>query len=80
MGVPPSALDGAGRAIVTGETTSNDFPTTPGASDTNWNGGSYDAFVVRLNTLPAAPSTTPPSSAGAAREAGSALALDTAGR
>ena len=59
------ALDAAGRAIVTGGTSSNDFPTTPGAFDPSYN-GDVDAFVVRL-TPPAAPSTTVPSSAGAGR-------------
>ena len=43
------ALDAAARATVTGWTSSGDFPTTPGAFDTSYNGGYYDAFVVRLN-------------------------------
>ena len=34
---------------MTGWTQSSDFPTTPGAFDTSYNGGSADAFVVRLN-------------------------------
>ena len=42
------ALDAAGRATVTGATSSSDFPTTPGAFDTSFN-GDRDAFVVRLN-------------------------------
>ena len=41
-------MDGAGSAYVTGDTYSSDFPTTPGAFDTSFNGG-YDAFVVKLN-------------------------------
>ena len=40
-------LDNSGRAYVTGDTYSSNFPTTPGAFDTSWNGA--DAFVVRLN-------------------------------
>ncbi|MCX6032879.1 MAG: SBBP repeat-containing protein [Chloroflexi bacterium] len=40
--------DGAGSAYVTGWTDSSDFPTTPGALDTSFDGGS-DAFVVRLD-------------------------------
>ena len=43
------AVDGAGSAYVTGETDSSDFPTTPGAFDTSYNGGDDDAFVVKLN-------------------------------
>jgi hypothetical protein len=42
------AVDGAGAAYVTGYTYSSDFPTTPGAFDTTYN-GNYDAFVVKLN-------------------------------
>ncbi len=43
------AVDAAGSAYVTGETGSSNFPTTPGAFDTSYNGGWYDAFVVKLN-------------------------------
>lgn len=42
------AVDGAGRAYVAGGTESSDFPTTPGAFDTSFNGG-YDAFVAKLD-------------------------------
>jgi hypothetical protein len=37
------------RAYVTGFTNSADFPTTPGAFDTSFNGGFEDAFVTKLN-------------------------------
>ena len=37
------------RAYVTGFTASADFPTTPGAFDTSYNGGG-DAFVTKLPT------------------------------
>jgi murein DD-endopeptidase MepM/ murein hydrolase activator NlpD len=43
------AVDGAGSAYVMGYTQSSDFPTTPGAFDTNFSGGDRDAFVVKLN-------------------------------
>jgi len=42
------AVDDAGAAYVAGETTSADFPTTPGTFDTVYNGYS-DAFVVKVN-------------------------------
>ncbi|MBT2551841.1 SBBP repeat-containing protein [Arthrobacter sp. ISL-5] len=34
---------------MTGQTTSTDFPTTPGAFDTTFNGGFDDAFVTKLS-------------------------------
>lgn len=44
------AVDSLGAAYVTGWTTSADFPATPGAFDTTYNGGLADAFVVKVNT------------------------------
>jgi Beta-propeller repeat len=41
------AVDGAGSAYLTGYTGSADFPTTPGALDTSFNGFD-DAFVTKL--------------------------------
>jgi hypothetical protein len=43
------AVDPAGCAYVTGETSSTDFPTTAGAFDTSFN-GDWDAFVSKLNS------------------------------
>ena len=46
-------VDAFGGTYVTGYTESSDFPTTPGAFDTTYNGGlgaqAYDAFVAKLN-------------------------------
>ena len=42
------AVDGEGRAYVTGLTDSANYPTTPGAFDTTFN-GAWDAFVTKLN-------------------------------
>jgi len=41
------AMDGAGSVYVAGHTNSSDFPTTPGAFDTSYN-GNWDAFVAKL--------------------------------
>lgn len=41
------AVDGAGRAFLTGGTGSSDFPTTPGAFDSYYHGGE-DIFIARL--------------------------------
>jgi hypothetical protein len=43
------ALDGSGNAFVSGETSSTNFPTTPGAFQTSFGTGSLDAFVTKLN-------------------------------
>ncbi len=42
-------VDAVNRAYVTGFTGSADFPTTPGAYDTSFNGGYFDGFVLRIN-------------------------------
>jgi hypothetical protein len=43
------AVNTAGNAYVTGETSSSNFPTTVGAFQTTFGGGSTDAFVTTLN-------------------------------
>jgi hypothetical protein len=42
------AVDTAGSIYLTGSTSSTDFPTTPGAFQTVFGGGSSDAFVTKL--------------------------------
>ncbi len=42
-------VDASGCAYVTGYTKSFDFPVTPGAYDTTFNGSHYDAFVTKVN-------------------------------
>jgi len=44
------AVDASGNAYVTGYTDSTDFPTTPGAYDTSYNGGDYDVFITKINS------------------------------
>jgi hypothetical protein len=43
------AVDASGCAYITGWTKSPDFPTTPGAYDPSYNGGAWDAFVIKLS-------------------------------
>jgi len=43
------AVDQDGSVVVTGFTSSQDFPWTPGASDSVYGGGIWDAFVTRLD-------------------------------
>ena len=43
------AVDAAGSAYVTGDTTSTNFPTTAGAAQTTHAGGVHDAFVTKLD-------------------------------
>jgi hypothetical protein len=50
------ALDGSGEPYVIGITLSGDFPTTPGAFDTSFN-GFYDAFVTKLGLGVGTPAT-----------------------
>jgi hypothetical protein len=72
------AVDTSGSAYVTGITGSPNFPTTVGAFDTTHNGGSFDAFVTKLN---------PSGSAlvystflgGVGTESGNGIAVDTSG-
>ena len=46
-------MDSAGNAYVTGVTESEDFPTTPDALDTNYNGVYLggDTFIAKLNPV-----------------------------
>jgi len=44
-----TAIDFAGNAYVSGFTFSSDFPTTPGAFQTNFVGGNNDAFAAKIN-------------------------------
>jgi hypothetical protein len=43
------AVDSSGNAYVTGSTGSTNFPTTAGAFQTTYGGGSEDAFITKLN-------------------------------
>ncbi len=43
------AVDASGNAYVTGWTASTNFPTTAGAPQTTFGGGTFDGFVTKLN-------------------------------
>jgi hypothetical protein len=73
------AVDVAGNAYVTGFTASTDFPTTPGAFDTTFNGGQADAFVTKLNAAGSAPLLYSSYLGGAGADFGLGLAIDAIG-
>lgn len=52
-----TALDEAGRLLLTGMTDSFNFPTTAGAYDTTWN-GEFDGFLAKLEAAPIIPTPT----------------------
>lgn len=70
------AIDNNGKLFVSGFTWSSSYPTTAGAFDEGYNGGSYDAFISRFDTL----LTTIEASTfigGSNYEEGVSLAIDT---
>jgi hypothetical protein len=70
-------LDSSGNPVLTGHTDSPDFPTTPAAFDTCYNGG-YDAFVVKIAASGNALLWSSFLGGGGA-DAGTAVCLDPAG-
>jgi uncharacterized protein (AIM24 family) len=44
------AIDGYGNAYISGQTTSTNYDITSGAFQTTYRGGTYDAFVTKLNS------------------------------
>ena len=42
-------IDQSGSIVIIGETDSSDFPMTTGVYDSSYNGGSIDAFILKLN-------------------------------
>jgi hypothetical protein len=72
------AIDAGGNAFVTGNTWSNDFPATPGAYNTTYNGGNDDVFVSKLNNgLTSLLAST--FLGGSSNDYGNAIAADTGG-
>ena len=70
------AVDASGSAYVAGMTRSPDFPTTPKAYDTSYNGGDSDAFVVKLNADGSAPLTYATFLGGEKTDDGRGIAVD----
>src|ERR671918_757834 len=71
------AVDGSGSAYVTGETESNNFPTTAGAFDTTQSG--VDAFVTKLNATGTAPLAYSTYLGGSSTDRGRGIAVDGSG-
>jgi hypothetical protein len=78
------AVDESGRAYVTGQTASAEYPTTPGAFDTSFNGGSQDGFVTKLNAsgseLVYSTFLGGSGASGDTQEEGNGIAVDESGR
>ena len=72
------AVDAAGNAYVTGETRSTNFPTTPGALQPTFGGGSADAFVTKLNPTGSA-LVYSTYLGGSSDDSGAAIAVDASG-
>jgi len=70
------AVDAAGNAYVTGYAGSADFPTTAGAFQTAYGGGSADAFVTALNPTGSAPLLYSTLIGGSNNDGGQWIALD----
>jgi Ca2+-binding RTX toxin-like protein len=60
------AVDAQGRAYVVGDTSSADYPTTPGTRDRSFNGFT-DAFVTKLDVASSVPGRPPCTRAGSSR-------------
>jgi hypothetical protein len=71
------AVDAQGDAYVTGGASASTFPTTPGAYQTSFGGGSSDAFVAKLNTVGGLAYAT--YLGGSAADVGNGIAVDATG-
>ena len=74
-----STVDDSGNFLVSGWTTSSDFPTTSNAFDRTYNGGSMDAFVLILNATGAGLDYSTFLGGSDIDEGGTAVSVDDAG-
>lgn len=75
------AVDGTGRAYVTGYTLSTDFPTTANAPQSTFGGGYSDVFVARLSAAgDALEYSTYLGGTAGGNEQGTGIAVDSVGR
>jgi hypothetical protein len=72
------ATDSFGSAYVTGQTSSTNFPTTPGAFQTTYGGGT-DAFVTKVNPAGSAPLVYSTYLGGSGGDNGRGIAVDSLG-
>ncbi len=72
------AVDREGNVVVTGFTSSGDFPRTPGAPDSVYGGGIWDGFVTRFNRS-GSQLLTSTFLGGAGDDGGRSVALDDSG-
>lgn len=75
------ALDPAGNLYVTGRINSLDFPSTPGAFQTFYRGGDFDAFLAKIDSSLSGAASLVYSSflGGSQNDAAFGVAIDTAG-
>jgi hypothetical protein len=72
------AIDGSGNTYITGYTWSTNYDTTSGAFQTTFGGGTYDAFVTKLNSMGTALMYST-YIGGSANDAGNAITIDGSG-
>jgi len=73
------AVDSSGNAYVAGSTSSADFPTTPGAFQTSYNGGVSDGFVTKLNATGTALVYSTYLGGSGGQDGGNGIAVDSSG-
>ena len=73
------AIDFGGNIFITGYTWASDFPTTPGAYDTSYNGPYGDAFVSKFNNTLSSLLASTLLGASNVEDVGNSIAIDSGG-